>query len=224
MIAERQPRAARMFAVLGHELRNPLAASVAGVSAAAELTDPADPRRSFLDRALHDLDRVSGLLNRYLEFGRSGSVRGVRLDVADLLRRLAARHELRVAVDESDAVGGAAPLIIEGDGVLLERALENLVDNSRQAGAQQIRLAARRENGQVVVEVSDDGPGIAEGLRAHMFEPFVSGGTGSGLGLALVAEVLESHGGEICALPSEGGARFRITLPEQPARNLALSH
>ena len=86
-----------------------------------------------------------------------------------------------------------------------------------------MRLAARREAGQVIVEVTDDGPGIAEELRERMFEPFVSGGTGSGLGLALVAEVLESHGGEIAAMPSDRGARFRIALPAQPARNLVLA-
>jgi signal transduction histidine kinase len=198
--------------VLGHELRNPLAAAIAGTTAAAEMTLPADPRHAFLRRALQDLSRVSALLDHYLDFGCRGAVRGSELELRDLLARLASRYPQSVAVQ---ARGGA---IVRGDGVLLERAFENLVDNALQAGAARVEISMSEHDGTAVIEVRDDGPGIPDHLRDRVLEPFVSGGTGSGLGLAVVADVLASHGGGIAVLPNDRGARFRIELPTARGR------
>jgi signal transduction histidine kinase len=207
MTPDQRTRPARMMAVLGHELRNPLAAAIAGISAAAEMTVAADPRHAFLRQALQDLGRVSALLDHYLDFGCSGAVRGTELELGDLLARLQGRYPQCVAVH---ARGEAT---VRGDGVLLERVLENLVDNALQAGAARIDLSLSVQDGKAVIEVRDDGPGIPEHLRKRVFDPFVSGGTGSGLGLAVVADVLASHGGDIAVLPNDPGARFRIELP-----------
>ena len=200
-------RTDRMIAVLGHELRNPLSAGMAGISAVAAMTDTSDPRHSFLERALHDLSRLSSLLDRYLEFGRSGSVLGNSICLRELVDRLAVRDSVRLVAN----VPGDAK--IRGDSALLERALENLVDNAAKANASTVHLSARTVDGSVVIDVRDDGDGIPQDLVERIFEPFVSGGTSSGLGLALVAEVLESHGGSIDVVPAAAGARFRIALP-----------
>ena len=68
------------------------------------------------------------------------------------------------------------------------------------------------------IEIEDDGPGIPPGLLDHVFEPFVSGKeTGSGLGLALVAKVIDDHGGVVMAESRPGHTEFRIALPLAPA-------
>jgi len=69
----------------------------------------------------------------------------------------------------------------------------------------------------VVLEVSDTGPGVPEKARAHMFQAF-QGSTragGAGLGLAIAAELVRAHGGEISLVPGTIGATFRITIPDR---------
>lgn len=205
-----QSQTDRMIAVLGHELRNPLSAGMAGISAAAELTDPSDPRHSFLERALRDLGRLSSLLDRYLEFGRSGSVVGNLVHVADLANQIPERAGTRVVVRS------AKDVVVHADPALLERAFENLIDNAAKAGASRVVFTIEECDGRATIDVHDDGRGVPPELADRIFDPFVSDGTGSGLGLALVAEVLESHGGSIQSVPSTHGARFRINLPSAP--------
>ena len=165
-----------LVAVIGHELRNPLAAAIVGLAAAAEMTEVSDPRSSFLRRALGDLDRVSDLLNRYLEFGRTGKLRTEPVDLGGLVTRLAQRYGGRVVVSTE-----TEDIVVQGDRSLLERALENLVDNAFEAGATEVRLGAERAGDGALLEVIDDGPGIAQELRERIFEPFVSGRGSNGL-------------------------------------------
>ena len=86
----------------------------------------------------------------------------------------------------------------------------------------EIRVAVERRNGDAILEVSDDGPGIPEGMDQQVFSRFVrgagpadvAGDTGTGLGLAIVKAVATSHGGDVQAGASDsGGARFVIRLP-----------
>src|SRR4029077_8000558 len=80
-----------------------------------------------------------------------------------------------------------------------------------------IRIAGRREGAVVVIEVSDTGPGIPEKARAHLFEAFQgSTRTGAtGLGLAIAAELVRAHGGEIKLVEGTIGATFRISIPDR---------
>ena len=108
-----------------------------------------------------------------------------------------------------------------GDRVLLRRLVRNLLENARRyAGAGPIDVSVLSETGRAVLEVRDHGPGVPEGERERIFEPFYriaatrESGRGSGLGLALVREIARRHGGEAVCLAAEGGgSRFRVTLP-----------
>jgi signal transduction histidine kinase len=116
------------------------------------------------------------------------------------------------------------PLRVEGSRDELHRMVLNLLDNAirhTQADAC-IELVLREENGDAVVEVGDNGPGIPESLRAQIFDRFVRGtgpadtarGTGTGLGLSIVSAVAASHNGSIKAAESKsGGALFIARVP-----------
>jgi two-component system OmpR family sensor kinase len=112
----------------------------------------------------------------------------------------------------------------------LHRIVLNLLENAARhtPDGTTISLCLQRENGQATLEVSDDGPGLPEGMEESVFERFVRGagpadrvgsnGRGTGLGLSIVRAVAVAHGGEVAAGPSlEGGAQFTVTLPLEPA-------
>src|ERR1700681_2207607 len=88
---------------------------------------------------------------------------------------------------------------------------------SRDPGRDQIRIAGRRGDAVVVIEVSDTGPGFSERASAHLFEAF-QGSTrpgGAGLGLAIAAELVRAHGGEIRLVEGTIGATLRLTIPDR---------
>jgi signal transduction histidine kinase len=197
----------RLCAVLGHELRNPLAGAVTSLAVVDAMTDPADPRAAFLRRATTELQRLSRLLTAYLSWGAHTRPDLARTDVHRLAAGIAARHpQVRLAPM-------AGPAEVDADHDLLERAVENLVENAEAAGARTVELRVATGHGEVLIEIVDDGPGVTAEMAGRLFEPFVSGRGSSGLGLALARDVLESHGGRLEHLPSARGAVFRATLP-----------
>ena len=115
---------------------------------------------------------------------------------------------------------GAEAIEVEMAPVTLESILTNLIENARQHGGDdvQIMVHLRRQEGWFILEVIDDGPGISEANRARIFDPFFttardSGGTG--LGLSVVASLLEAHGGGI-ELAEGQPTTFRMRLPTTP--------
>ncbi len=127
--------------------------------------------------------------------------------LGDLAEPLAERH-LGLAIEiEGDDL--ALPMSREG----LLIVLGHLLGNAREAGATRVRLLAEATPEAVSLTVADDGPGISEGNRAHLFEPFFTTRRtqgGSGMGLAIVRATLAAHGAEITDLPGGTGARFRL--------------
>ena len=209
MTVARQRLSADMAGVLGHELRNPLASAVTGVSLAYEMTDDGDPRKRYLRLALEDLSRVSTLLTSYLELGRSGELTCTSVNLARLARHVADRYpsgHVVVAAESGD-------VRLRGDSAMLTRMLENLLDNAFAAGARraQIRMSCRGDR--CILDVSDDGPGVDPEIRERVFHPFVSGSGSSGLGLTIVQEIVEAHRGAITLLSTERGATFRSVFP-----------
>ncbi len=195
--------------VLGHELRNPLASAVTSITLAREMTDESDPRGRYLRQALDDLSRVSTLLTSYLKLGRSGEPAADSVDLARLAQRVADGYPPGRVVVAAD--GGQAR--VRGDGAVLGRMLENLLDNAFAAGARQAHIRASGRGDRCVLDVSDDGPGVAPHIRDRLFRPFVSGSGSSGLGLTIVREIVEAHRGAITLLPTRQGATFRSVFP-----------
>jgi len=126
---------------------------------------------------------------------------------------------------------GVEPTSVRIDALSLEQVLINLIGNACQAmrdtpGQHRVRIASQREHERIVLSVSDTGPGIPAGIREQLFDAFVTSkghdptasaeppSVGSGLGLSICQQLVESAGGEITlASTSHRGSTFEITLP-----------
>jgi signal transduction histidine kinase len=209
LVAQAQERT-RILAAMAHDLRTPLT----GLRLRAE-TAPAPER----DRMVADLGRMAAMIEDVLAYSRLGDRRLAHepVDLAALLRECFAD---RVALGQPVALDTVAPCLVEGDALLLRRAFDNLVDNGIRYG-QAVRVSLALESGLACVRFDDRGPGIPPDQLARATEPFWrlepsrSRATGGiGLGLAIVRDAAQSHGGELALsnLPG-GGLRAQIALP-----------
>jgi two-component system sensor histidine kinase KdpD len=215
-----------LLSALSHDLRTPVTAML-GLAEALPMTRPSlsQEQVEMVDAIRDEALRMSTLMNNLLEMARlqSGEVRinrqWQRLDevVGSALRgrkKELAGHKARVA-----SLAELPP--VQFDAVLIERVLSNLLENAAKytpAGTE-IRIGARVIGEDLEVEVTDNGPGIPEGMLDSIFEKFIRGDpesarSGVGLGLSICRAIVEAHGGRIVAenVPG-GGLRFRFTLP-----------
>ena len=231
-LAEADRRKDEFLAMLAHELRNPLGA-IANASFLLEQLGPAEAqarpvaiiRRQIqhLVRMVDDLLDVSRITRGKIELRRQP------LDLNEVLRHAAeASRPLAEAREQTLRIElPPEPLPLEGDATRLEQVLTNLLRNAVKFTDRQghIEISARREEGEAVVRVRDDGIGISADLLPRIFELFAQGeqgldrsGAGLGIGLTLVRSLVEMHGGRVEAR-SEGpgeGSEFEVRLPLTP--------
>jgi two-component system, OmpR family, sensor histidine kinase TctE len=185
-----------------HQLRTPLAGLKGQLELALAETDP-DALKSRLVKVNAAVERSSHLVHQLLSLARSeGEVPVEELDVAQLARELAREWTPRMLAQDIDfGYEGDEKLLLRGNALLIREALNNLIDNaSRYAGrGATITLRARAEGTLAVLEVEDNGPGISEAERLQVFQRFVRASDvpgGVGLGLAIVREIAQRHGGD----------------------------
>jgi signal transduction histidine kinase len=138
------------------------------------------------------------------------------------------RFELRKANVEVEIDAPDDLPTLEGDGRALNQVFLNLLKNAAEAyaeGGGTIRVRMRHEGGVIVVEIRDDGPGIAPELHERLFEPFFTtkeAGRGTGLGLSISRRIVSEHGGAISVKSAPGeGTCLRIELPLRSADHAA---
>jgi two-component system, OmpR family, sensor kinase len=214
----------RFFADASHELRNPLAS----LRANAELYQQGALRKPHqIDEAMrriaHEAQRMSALVDDMLRLARLDQPPEQRHDPVDL-SGLIGECAVRARVADAQRTWHthiADGLVTTGDEELLRRALDNILGNvpaHTPAGTVATITAARRD-GDVVIEVSDDGPGVPGDRLPHIFERFYRGAApsqrpGSGLGLAIVSAIATAHGGSAGATANHPhGLRVTLTLP-----------
>ena len=218
---------------VSHELRTPLTAIRGYVEALLDDRSDAEDTRRFLEIIARHSARMERLVSDLLRLARLDA-RQEALDLAPCdLQQLfntvvgdvaqtaeEKRQHITTAVDP-------AACRITADPAKLHDVLRNLVENAVHYApdAATIRLEAERDNGLVRISVSDSGPGIPPDDLSRVFERFYrvdksrSRPGGTGLGLAIVKHLVELHGGQATAENRpEGGARFIVTVPDQPAR------
>ncbi|HEX5051927.1 MAG TPA: HAMP domain-containing sensor histidine kinase [Planctomycetota bacterium] len=206
-----QVAASRLPGVLGHELRNPLASAMTGIMLVREMVDADDPRAQLLDGALRDLDRLTGIIDGWLAMARTGRASAGRVSVDRLVRSAAGRHGAEVLCCPLDAH-------VEGNAALLERAIDNLCENARQAGARTIRIAVQCLDDEVSLHIEDDGCGVPKDQLERIFAAGWSSRGGAGLGLHVVGATVAAHRGSIRCVALARGTRFTITLPLAASR------
>lgn len=215
-------RERRFVSDASHELRSPVAVIRQHAEVALshpdrmtieELAETVLEEDIRLQRIVEDLLLLTRVDEGTLQL-RKGPV-----DLDDLMFEEAARLRASTGLRIDSASVSAGRVV--GDRVRLERLVRNLTDNAARHAASEIRLALREDDGHIVLDVDDDGPGVPLDKRSVVFERFTRLDDardrqhgGAGLGLAIVAEIAAAHGGSASVgdAPS-GGARFRVTIP-----------
>jgi len=224
-----------LAAGVAHEINNPLA-SIASCAEGLERrlakgALPADEQLDYLRTIAAEAWRARHMTQQLLALGRYDAGPLASIDLAGVCQRIA-----RMTTDQFAAVGvelvvtapepGVEAVLREGE---VTQLLLNLLLNARDASPQNrpggavVWLRCAKRGDAVVFEVEDEGEGIAEDLMLQVFEPFFTtkpAGQGTGLGLALVAAIVEGYGGDIDVRRGDrGGALFSVTLPSSsPAR------
>ena len=208
-------------AVTSHELRTPLTAMRTNLEVLATLDLAEDQRKEVLNDVIRTQTRIESTLwaiERLAQGELSTSDDHVPVDITELLDR-AAHDAMRVYPDLDVSLVPAPTVILVGLPAGLRLSVDNAIANAvKHGGAHRIQLSAVSSRAGVEIAIDDDGVGIPEEERKVVFERFSRGSTashsGSGLGLALVAQQAELHGGSASLEQSPlGGVRLLLTLP-----------
>jgi signal transduction histidine kinase len=216
--ADREQIWAGMARESAHQLGTPLS-SISGWIELLKESEPEPTTSAALDHMEADLERLKRVAHRFERIGRPPRQESV--DLGNLVDRVATYFRARVptlAQRVTVTSSHQGDLVIQGDAVLLEWALESLTKNAIDALAGRDGLveisAEPLPEGRVRVRVADDGPGVPREIRNQIFEPgFSTKEKGWGIGLSLARRIVrDSHGGELVLVPSERGATFDMVL------------
>ncbi|MEM7394202.1 MAG: ATP-binding protein, partial [Verrucomicrobiota bacterium] len=217
----------RFGADASHQLRTPLTSIRAAGEICLSRERSSQEYRETIESMLEDATRLTGIVERLLMLARLEShalrkhftnvdLAGVAEKAAEQYRPLCEEKSISLDID-SDAA-----CVIRGDASLIEQAAANLLDNAirhaPRGGAVSIRTGLSQHGETAYIQVEDNGPGVPDGLRAHVFDRFRRGPqpaeSGTGLGLAVVREIVNAHGGSAHLERTDNErTRFRMAFP-----------
>ena len=210
----------RFTAEVSHELRTPLAR----ISGEAELMLRRDRTPDEYREALAAIQRAADQMTHTVETLVAAARHEARLAGATSDARDAVQAAARNAREDAPAIDvrvtvPADPVPVAVDEELAARMIQPLLDNAVRYGQSAVEISLVRNGSAASIEITDDGPGVADHERASIFEPGKRGEAaagrvdGAGLGLALAQRLVRSAGGEISAVAGSSGGRFVLTLP-----------
>jgi two-component system sensor histidine kinase HydH len=201
---------------LAHETRNPLNI-IRGLAQMISKQPSAIPEIQAKTRDIIDeADKVAAQLNEFINYSRPREVRRTKLALGQVVNEVVRALNYDQEEKKIKLQVKGEPLSIEADEQLLRQALFNLLLNAIQAvdGGGEIEIMAEKCNGsEAAIEVRDNGPGVPPERREEIFKPYFTTQTkGTGLGLAVVQQIVLAHGWDIQCLNNDPrGAVFRIT-------------
>jgi two-component system OmpR family sensor kinase len=211
-------RQRQFVADASHELRTPLTSILANLELLVDVLD--GERREAAHSALRSSQRMRRLVGDLLLLARADANRAVPHAATDIGQVLVdAAAELGPLADSHELTVDARPAIVDGSRDELHRMALNLMENAvrHTPAGTRVHAAVGQRDGEIVLTVEDDGPGVPAELHERIFERFVRGdgdrGSSSGLGLSIVRSVAESHGGRVDLQDAHPGARFVVHLP-----------
>ncbi len=227
-----------MGSMLAHEIKNPLS----GIRGAAQLLEAGlerEAERELTTLICEEADRIVSLVDRMESFADDRPIERGAVNIHEVLEhtRKVSQNGFAQGVRFLESYDPSLPPVL-GNRDLLIQVLLNLIKNACEAVPEEggevilttrflqgIRLAVRGGGARVdlplMVSVQDNGPGIPEDIQAHLFDPFVTTKTsGKGLGLALVAKIVDAHGGVIEFDSEPGRTVFRVMLPVAKVRKI----
>lgn len=208
----------RLLANASHELRTPLTRIRLGVELLTDSTD-----RNGRIELKQDLCELDDLIEEILLASRLEALPKLasadeELDLLALIAEECARYS-RIEFTYPRSDGAKHAMCVHGDERLIRRLVRNLLENAHRHGAPPTSLQLRLEDDTLELHLTDAGPGVMQGDRERVFEPFFRGrnaeeNVGSGLGLSLVRQIAQRHGGDVvCGGRSDGGSEFVVTFP-----------
>ena len=223
----------QMVTGIAHELSNPLT-SILGYAQRLLLRNDSIGRTQESRQIYQEAERASAILRQLLFSARESRPERKRMVLNQVVHGAMELQRFALAAEKIslDLDLDPVPPFVWADSGQLQQVLMNLIGNARQAIQERgsggtIRLrTARSDAGRVLLEVSDDGPGIPETILARIFDPFFTtkpAGIGTGLGLSIVLSVVREHGGRVSVSNRpEGGVVFSIELPVAPAETVEI--
>ena len=223
----------QMVTGVAHELSNPLTSILGYAQRLLLRRDPAGDSHE-VRQICQEAERASAILRQLLLSARESRPERRRVALNQVVTRTLELQRFSLAADNVHVQLDLDPVLpfVQGDAGQLQQVLVNLIGNARQAIEEQgkggtIRVKTRRVADQrVLLEVSDDGPGIPQAIQARIFDPFFTtkpAGVGTGLGLAIVLGIVREHGGRLHLTSDLGqGSVFSIELPATAAGEMSL--
>ena len=217
--AERLATVGQLAAGIAHEIRNPLASISGSIELLQSAPQATEDDRTLMQIVNREIQRLNVLIGDLLDYANPRPSEPVDFDLGGLVEETLRVARVETAFAEITLASDVAqPLAIRADPAKLRQVVWNLVRNARDAaaaGGKHVHVTAQLRDGKAVIEVRDDGPGIAKELVARIFDPFVTTKQkGTGLGLATSHAVVAEHGGRIDVETELGkGTTMIVTLP-----------
>lgn len=224
---ERLAKLGTLFAGFAHEVRNPLSTIALNLGLIKEDFEDAEStrdRRTYkrLSVVESEVKRLDGILDEFLRYVRTPKLNLRRTDLNGFLQNVvdfctpeAQEKGISLRFYPGQDIGK-----LNIDINLLRAAMVNLIKNAREACSEgdQVMVSTQRQGEDVLVQVTDTGPGMDEEQRQHAFKPYFSTKkNGTGLGLPITLRIVEEHGGSMDLSAEKGrGTQFTIRLPAAP--------
>jgi signal transduction histidine kinase len=209
---------------INHDLRNIL--STARLMSDSLAGSEAPEVKRVTPALLAAIDRAVALCTGTLSYTREGAppLKRSRFALAGLVEEIAEALEPKVASEVTLVNLVPATLTVDADRDQLFRVIMNLAGNAIEAGARQVTINAQAGDESLLIDITDDGPGLPPKARDNLFRPFAGSARpgGTGLGLAIAREIMRAHGGDIILADSSGtGTAFCLRLPWAPDETVA---